>query len=92
MRSDVLSFYKEELAGETVNRISLLAACSGTTKMTAVRRVADEATEAYGRIYSILSAHKPAQQAFLKFSVGYVGFHTGLKRYRLDELCKMQTR
>ncbi|KAK0501343.1 hypothetical protein EDD18DRAFT_1142386 [Armillaria luteobubalina] len=39
--NDVLSFYKEEIAGEELNRISLLAICDNSTKINVLRRLVD---------------------------------------------------
>jgi hypothetical protein len=84
--SDVLSFYKEELAGETVNRVSLLAAVNGSSKGEALMRLANEAGVAHMRAQQILCHSKPALDAYMAWSYGWVGFHAGTKRYRLDEL------
>ncbi|KAF9456360.1 isoprenoid synthase domain-containing protein [Collybia nuda] len=84
--NDLLSFYKEELDGETVNRISLLAACHQISKIEALGRLADEAVEAHQRILRILSSDAEARTAYLMFCQGFVGFHTSFKRYKLDEL------
>jgi hypothetical protein len=84
--SDVLSFYKEELAGETVNRVSFLAAVHGISKNESLGRLVDDGVAAHERVQQILKSHKPALDAYLAFSHGYVGFHAGAKRYRLHEL------
>jgi hypothetical protein len=84
--SDVLSFYKEELAGETVNRVSLLAAVNGSSKSEALMRLANEAGVAHTRAQQILSNNQSALDAYIAWSHGWVGFHAGTTRYRLDEL------
>jgi len=84
--NDILSFYKEEAAGETVNRVSWLAECHRISKTQALKDLVEEAIEKRKRILEILAPCKEAREAFLHFSRGYVGFHAGLKRYRLSEL------
>ena len=81
-----LSFYKEELAGETVNRVSLLASCRGISKIQVLKEMSHDAGHSYHSVLSILDAHPEATLSYKKFAQGYVGFHAGLRRYRLDEL------
>lgn len=84
--SDLLSFYKEESDGETVNRPSFLATLHGSTKIEAVYELMEESITAYKRAVQMLSSDKQALQAFQNFSRGFISFHTALPRYRLDEL------
>ncbi|KAF8957808.1 isoprenoid synthase domain-containing protein [Flammula alnicola] len=84
--NDVLSFYKEELAGETVNYISVLARCHGLSKMEAFERLATDVVGAQTQISVILETDKEAFEAWQKFKAGYVGFHTSFDRYLLDDL------
>ncbi|KAF5360314.1 hypothetical protein D9758_009124 [Tetrapyrgos nigripes] len=84
--NDILSFYKEEASGETVNRVSWLAQCHGYPKLDAVRELLEEAVMKREQILLILKPSKEACNAFLRFTSGYIGFHAGLKRYRLGEL------
>ena len=84
--SDILSFYNEELSGEGVNRVSLLAACWKVQKSAVVRYLSAEAACAHERVLRTLRTEKEAYAAYIQFSHGYVGFHAALSRYRLDEL------
>lgn len=84
--SDILSFYKEELSKESVNKVSLLAACWKVPKSMVVRYLAAEAACAHDRVLRTLHDYEEAYMAYLHFSHGYVGFHVALCRYRLDEL------
>lgn len=86
-RSDVLSFYKEEVAGDSVNYISVLARRQGVPNMTAFQKLADEVARSAAQVGKILEGDQEAHDAWQKFKAGYVGFHTSLEdRYRLDEL------
>ncbi|KIK54183.1 hypothetical protein GYMLUDRAFT_1024248 [Collybiopsis luxurians FD-317 M1] len=85
--NDILSFYKEELNGETVNYISLLAKSRGCEKRCALQIVIDETVEAHSKALRILDSDKAALDAYRSFASGYVEFHVALdNRYRLDEL------
>ena len=84
--SDVLSFYKEEIAGETVNQVSLMAAVNGSSKSEILERLADEAVAAHTNAQEVLRVHKSALDAYLAFSHGWVAFHAVSKRYHVDKL------
>ncbi|KIJ29346.1 hypothetical protein M422DRAFT_188608, partial [Sphaerobolus stellatus SS14] len=84
--NDILSFYKEERRGEECNRVSLLAQYRQVSKHVVLQGLADEAVAAHQRVLQMLSHHTQAYDAYVKFSIGYVQFHTALSRYRLVEL------
>ncbi|EDR03562.1 uncharacterized protein LACBIDRAFT_331339 [Laccaria bicolor S238N-H82] len=84
--NDVLSFYKEDSAGETVNRVSNLARCHGVSKMEVIHRLSQDAATCHSQVLRILSPHRDAHTAYANFSQGYIGFHASLARYRLNEL------
>ena len=82
----MLSFYKEELDGETVNIISNLAGCRGISKIEALGQLSKDVAASHLKVLQILSPYRDAQTAYANFSQGYISFHTSLSRYRLDEL------
>ncbi|KAJ7706343.1 isoprenoid synthase domain-containing protein [Mycena rosella] len=84
--NDILSFYKEDLDGESVNRISFLAAQSGRSKQAVLAELVEEAIKAYTNVLAILAPKPEALAAFRAFAAGYIGFHATATRYRLDEL------
>lgn len=84
--NDILSFYKEELSGESVNRVSLLATCQGTSKYHVLSQLADATVDAHQTILKVLESNEVALTAYKNFSSGFVYFHTTLKRYRLSDL------
>jgi hypothetical protein len=84
--SDILSFYKEEKAGDDMNYVSLLATTRKITKLQALRILVDEGIAAHERIVRILAPSKEASDLYQKFCQGYLGFHVYTERYRLDEL------
>jgi len=81
-----ISFFKEELAGEQTNTISLLAANGNVPKLQIANELKDKALASDTLIFDILSSDKKAQYSYEGFRAGYVVFHTSLSRYRLQEL------
>ncbi|KAJ7438342.1 terpenoid synthase [Mycena latifolia] len=84
--NDILSFYKEDLDGESVNRVSFLAAQSGRSKQAVLSDLVKEAVAAHNNVLTVLAPYPGALDAFKAFEAGYIGFHASAKRYRLDEL------
>ncbi|KAK2462611.1 hypothetical protein APHAL10511_005344 [Amanita phalloides] len=87
--NDIFSFYKEELANETVNCISNIARCNGQTRLEACQYLADESVKAHKEILAVLDGKPEALAAYQTFATGYVDFHTLTKRYKIEELWQM---
>ncbi|KAI0941721.1 terpene cyclase [Taiwanofungus camphoratus] len=83
--NDILSFYKEEIAGETGNYIHDRASITGKTASYTLREVVDETVAAVARIRSILGEGK-ARDAWEDFATGYISAHASIPRYRLQEV------
>ena len=89
--SDVLSFYKEELAGENGNYISLEASQRGQEKIPVLRELARDVSLCVSRVENILEGSGEAKAAFHCFIGGYVSFHTSFdSRYHLNDLFPSQ--
>ncbi|KAF9263189.1 terpenoid synthase [Marasmius fiardii PR-910] len=88
LTNDVLSFYKEELAEETINYIHNRSAAAGKPPIAVLTDVASEALAAYDRITAALQVmeSEDASHAWKTFVNGYVAFHMTQDRYRLKEL------
>lgn len=84
--SDLFSFFKEELAGETVNYVSRTAKSSGISKIEVLKQLADENVRCYQRGTRLFQSVPEAWKAFRGFAVGYVEFHALSIRYKLDQL------
>lgn len=69
-----------------MNRVSLIAKCQGSPRSQILAELVDETVGAHHRIVGILKPYKASYDSYLAFCQGYVGFHAGLGRYRLDEL------
>ncbi|TFK66359.1 terpenoid synthase [Pluteus cervinus] len=85
--NDVLSFYKEDLCGETANRISVHATCTQTNKIEVQRQLVDEVVTAHKHASLVLGSDQAAYDAFIAFSTGCIGFHFSLPRYKLNQIC-----
>ncbi|KAK7464254.1 hypothetical protein VKT23_006418 [Stygiomarasmius scandens] len=84
--NDILSFYKEEVQGDEVNCVTLLANGRKISKLDAVNVLIDDCVKAHQNIVRILAPSKEASEVYHKWMQGYFGFHVYAERYRLNEL------
>ncbi|KAJ3494392.1 hypothetical protein NLJ89_g10818 [Agrocybe chaxingu] len=86
--NDVLSFYKEENAGETVNYVSIQAAFRGKPKLAILKDLADDVATCRDRISKILEVQEEeVKAAFTAFAPGFITLHMSLNsRYHLNDL------
>ncbi|GJE84887.1 terpene cyclase [Phanerochaete sordida] len=82
--NDVLSFYKEELVGETENFIHNRARITGKGVEAALMDTMEDAVDAVNRARKILRGDE--RQAWESFMEGYVMFHFLTPRYKLEKL------
>ncbi|KAH9478373.1 Monoterpene synthase 25 [Psilocybe cubensis] len=85
LTNDILSFYKEELAGETANYIHLRATVTHKCPLDALKDTVKDTLDAHERILKVL-ANTPAYEPFKEFVNGSMGLHHVLSRYRLADL------
>ncbi|TFY57851.1 hypothetical protein EVJ58_g6774 [Rhodofomes roseus] len=83
--NDVLSFYKEELAGETGNYVSDRARACGKSREATLLEIVDETVMLVTRIRRILG-DGPVRDAWESFAEGWLAFHVCSPRYKLREL------
>ncbi len=88
--SDVLSFYKEELAGDENTLISFTARSLGANKNVVLRDLANEVIETDKNVRLVLASDGAALRAYNAFVEQYVAFHRSLPRYRLNELTEVK--
>ncbi|KAG2347458.1 terpenoid synthase [Suillus weaverae] len=84
--NDILSYYKEELEGDSVNYLSLIAASRSLTKQDALRELIEKTVQAYHNVIEFLRPRPKAYDAFVAFFDGYIKFHATLERYKLREV------
>ncbi|KAG9312187.1 isoprenoid synthase domain-containing protein [Chiua virens] len=79
--NDIMSFYKEELAGEITNRISTMAACDKDTPLGSFVKLAKLAVDRYHKLVEILEGSPAACEQIKGFCAGYLDFHLSSERY-----------
>ncbi|KAH9478367.1 Monoterpene synthase 25 [Psilocybe cubensis] len=85
LTNNILSFYKEELAGETGNYIHLRATVTHKCPLDALKDTVKDTLDAHERILKVL-ANTPAYEPFKEFVNGSMGLHHVLSRYLLADL------
>lgn len=83
--SDILSFYKEELAGETANFVHDRAIVTGQTVPAILSGLLQEVVASVDRARVLLKGQME-KDTWERFIAGYVAFHFYSPRYRLIEL------
>ncbi|KAG2039920.1 terpenoid synthase [Suillus americanus] len=84
--NDILSYYKEEIEGDTTNYLSLMAASRGLTKQDALYEVISKTVQAHHNVLKCLEPYSEAYEAYAKCCHGYINFHTALRRYKLKDI------
>ncbi|KAK7044170.1 hypothetical protein VNI00_007890 [Paramarasmius palmivorus] len=84
LTNDVLSFYKEYLAGETQNYISNRALTTERSPLQAFQDVAEQVLSTNDRICATLK--EPELTSWNTFVNGYLAFHVTQERYLLDKV------
>lgn len=84
--NDILSFYKEELAGEDDNFVHMRAKLSGDTILGTLQELCDETIGLVSSISNTLETSPKHLNIFKEWLSRYVHFHTSTTRYRLKEL------
>ncbi|KIY68797.1 hypothetical protein CYLTODRAFT_350828 [Cylindrobasidium torrendii FP15055 ss-10] len=86
LQNDVLSFYKEEIAGEQCNLASYLNLNrGGASKLDVLEWMVERSIASYNRALQLLMK-EDAKAALRAFGQGYIDFHLQSKRYKLAEI------
>ncbi|KAF8586475.1 terpenoid synthase [Ramaria rubella] len=86
LTNDVLSFHKEELAGESANYIHNRAYVDNKAPLQVLVDVVEELQVSRNAIHKALALSAEALKAWIVFERGYVAWHIGLDRYKLRDL------
>lgn len=84
--NDILSFYKEEVAGETDNLVHLRATYENKEPMEVVSEMKDELIASQKIIYATLAAYPVALHMWKSFQQGFIYWHLSQDRYKLQDL------
>ncbi|XXH04291.1 hypothetical protein Hte_010705 [Hypoxylon texense] len=92
--NDVLSFYKEEKAGEKHNYIHNVARYERRDARSVLKDTISEVKNGISRMRAVVKGKQPYEQALNDYLVGYIDFHmTGIgDRYLLGEIGLGDTR
>ncbi|KAF7373565.1 Terpenoid synthase [Mycena sanguinolenta] len=86
LANDILSFYKEELAGETTNYVHFRSRTTSKPPKQVLAEMVREASNLHVRIAATLARHPEALAAWRTFENGFIAWHLSIKRYKLSEL------
>ncbi|TRX92002.1 hypothetical protein FHL15_007099 [Xylaria flabelliformis] len=84
--NDVLSFYKEEIAGDKRNYINNRALCEGKSALQVLEMTKSDTMGCAMRVHHILEGRGRYATSWEDFVRGYSAFHSTNPRYRLSEL------
>lgn len=84
--NDIISYYKEEIEGDTTNYLSLMAASRAIAKEDALHELIETTVQAHHNILECLRPYTEAYDAYVSFSKGSVKFYTAAKRYKVKEI------
>lgn len=84
--NDILSFYKEELAGEDDNFVHMTAKISNKSVTLTLQDICDESLQLIDDVSKTLAMYPGHLALFRGFLSGYLRFHTSTTRYRLRDL------
>ncbi|KAJ5544853.1 hypothetical protein N7461_007157 [Penicillium sp. DV-2018c] len=84
--NDLFSFYKEEMQSDRQNYIHARVQSEGISPVQALELTAERTVALFHKIRAIVSGNLAVQQAIDGFLHGYLLFHLGSSRYRLQEL------
>ncbi|KAJ7617175.1 hypothetical protein FB45DRAFT_756567 [Roridomyces roridus] len=81
--NDILSFYKEELAGEETNYVSLRAKVEGKDPKRVLVEMVEETAVLHQSIGATLDGQREVLAAWAAFQNGYIAWHLSVDRYKL---------
>ncbi|KAM5534650.1 hypothetical protein V8D89_011662 [Ganoderma adspersum] len=84
--NDILSFYKEELAGETNNYVHLRAAAEQIPPLEVLHQLTEEVLDSAKRIEKIIGQDDELAALWHRYLQSYLEFSVRTPRYRLAEL------
>jgi len=86
LTNDLLSFYKEELSGETNNYVHIRARNENKSTLEVLSEMKAEMIASRDIIHASLAGNPRALQAWKAMEQGYIHWHLTQERYRLQDL------
>ncbi|KAF8149297.1 hypothetical protein K438DRAFT_1625090, partial [Mycena galopus ATCC 62051] len=84
--NDILSFYKEELAGETMTYVQIRSKATMKHPKQVLAEMVGEVAELHSRIPATLEEQPEALAAWKALENGYISWHLSIERYKLSQL------
>ncbi|KAJ7439818.1 isoprenoid synthase domain-containing protein [Mycena galericulata] len=84
--NDLLSFYKEELAGETMTYVHVRSKTTQKHPYQVLVEMVQEVGDLHRRIAATLEGQPEALIAWKTLENGFIAWHLSIKRYKLSEL------
>ncbi|KAJ6500291.1 isoprenoid synthase domain-containing protein [Mycena vulgaris] len=84
--NDILSFHKEELAGETMTYVQVRSKTTRKHPRQVLIEMVQEVGEIHARILATLRGHEEAFLAWTTLENGFIAWHLSIGRYKLSEL------
>ncbi|KAJ7244059.1 isoprenoid synthase domain-containing protein [Mycena rebaudengoi] len=84
--NDILSFYKEDLAGETMTYVQIRAKTSQKHPKRVLAEMVQETGDLHRRIDATLAGNPNALKSWKTLEYGFIGWHLSLERYKLAQL------
>ncbi|KAJ7258172.1 isoprenoid synthase domain-containing protein [Mycena rebaudengoi] len=84
--NDILSFYKEELEGDTMNYVQIRARVSCKPPKQILLEMVREVGELHRRISETLSGSSEVLGAWKTLEYGFIAWHLSIERYKLSQL------
>ncbi|KAI0670954.1 terpenoid synthase [Trametes maxima] len=81
-----MSFYKEELVGETNNYVHLCAAAERISTPDVLRKLVDDVVDTARRVALVVSDDRELSALWQRYVQTFLEFHLKTQRYRLEEL------
>ncbi|KAJ7269807.1 isoprenoid synthase domain-containing protein [Mycena rebaudengoi] len=84
--NDILSFYKEDLAGETMTYVQIRAKTTQKHPKRVLVEMVEEMGDLHRRVQGTLAGHPDALNSWKTLEYGFIGWHFTLERYKLGQL------
>ncbi|KAJ7266605.1 isoprenoid synthase domain-containing protein [Mycena rebaudengoi] len=84
--NDILSFYKEDLAGETITYVQIRAKTSQKHPKRVLVEMVEEMGDIHRRVQATLAGYPDALKSWKTLEYGIIGWHFTVERYKLSQL------
>ncbi|KAJ6616718.1 hypothetical protein B0H10DRAFT_1798904 [Mycena sp. CBHHK59/15] len=83
--NDILSFFKEDLDGETMTYVSIRSRTSQKTPKRVLVEMVREVSDLHRQIAATLEGDSQASMAWKTLEYGFIAWHLSIERYKLSQ-------